>query len=78
MCMCRTADKGGYEPGNVRIATNRENHQERSLEYRTKHAQRHTPHRSNHPLKAFGQAPVDWTIGRDAFREYEEEEEEGL
>lgn len=76
MCMCRTADKGGYDPGNVRIATNKENQQERALEYRTTHAQRRRPYNSNHALKAFGQAPVDWGIGRNAFREYSEDEDE--
>lgn len=27
-CMCRTGDQGAYEAGNVRIDTNRANHQE--------------------------------------------------
>ena len=31
MCMCRRHDTGPYAVGNVRIATNRENHQERAM-----------------------------------------------
>jgi len=69
MCMCRKADKGAYEVGNVRIATNRENQQERALEIRTSKAQRkYQPKR----VTSFGAASVEWARGRHAFEEYEE------
>jgi hypothetical protein len=69
MCMCRTADKGGYQVGNVRIATNRENQQERALEYRTTRAQRsYRPKR----VTSNGAASLEWTRGRHAFEEYKE------
>ena len=69
MCMCRKADKGAYEIGNVRIATNKENQQERALEYRTANAQRrYRPKR----ITSYGAASVEWARGRHAFEEYEE------
>jgi len=74
MCMCRKGDKGPYAVGNVRIATVKENQQERSLEYRTTHAQRRYRYTAQHALKAFGAAPIDWAVGSSAFREYSEEE----
>lgn len=40
MCMCRRHDSGGYEPGNVRIATNRENKHEQAMEAKVRHSQR--------------------------------------
>lgn len=36
MCMCRTHDEGPYAVGNVRIATNKENHHERAMMERIK------------------------------------------
>lgn len=75
MCMCRKADQGGYTLGNVRIATNKENHQERALEYRTRHAQRRSRYTTAHQLKVFGAAPVEWARGRNVFEEYSEEED---
>ena len=40
LCMCRYMDSGSYEVGNVSIKTNRENQQERSLVYQTRHYSR--------------------------------------
>lgn len=70
MCMCRKADQGAYEVGNVRIATNRENQQERALEFRTRHAQRR--HRTKQYHTSVGAASVEWARGRHAFEEYSE------
>lgn len=70
-CMCRRADNGGYEPGNVRIATGRENHHEYSLEYRTRATQRGKRYRSHTAATAIGDA-ADWTMGRHAFQGYDE------
>lgn len=69
MCMCRRADQGAYEVGNVRIATNRENQQERALEYRTSHA-----HRKYAPVtRTLTAGQLDWARGRNAFDEYIED-----
>ena len=76
MCMCRKADKGGYELGNVRIATVKENQQERSLEYQTKHAQQRWRYTTRNAYTSNGAADLDWTRGRNAFHEYSEETEE--
>lgn len=75
MCMCRKADKGPYEVGNVRIATNKENQQERALEYRTTHAQRRYRYTTQNAYTSLGAAPVEWARGRHAFEEYRESEE---
>lgn len=72
MCMCRTADKGDYEPGNVRIATNRENAHERTLEWRTSHSQRRYQKREYRTPVLEDQ--VQWIVNRGAFKEYQEEE----
>ena len=75
MCMCRKADIGAYEVGNVRIATNKENQQEKALEFRTRHAQRRYRYVADHPRTSIGQA-ADWAHGKyRAFEEYVEEEE---
>jgi hypothetical protein len=73
MCMCRKADKGPYEVGNVRIATVKENQQERALEYRTAHAQRKYRVKKD-PRTLIGEA-APWVTRYDAFREYSEDEE---
>ncbi|RYF24998.1 MAG: hypothetical protein EOO23_09215 [Comamonadaceae bacterium] len=73
--MCRNGDKGGYELGNVRIATVKENQQERALEFRTAHAQRRYRYTTRNNYTSIGAAPIEWARGRDSFREYNEEEE---
>jgi hypothetical protein len=70
-CMCRKADRGGYEPGNVRIATNKENKHEYSLEYRTRATQRGKRYRSHTGATDIGDA-TDWTMGRHSFQAYDE------
>jgi hypothetical protein len=69
-CMCRTADKGGYEMGNVRIATVTENAHERTLEYLTVHGKK------DHDYRRIMPPPTGaWLWRRDVFAEYEEEDE---
>ncbi|AMM23176.1 hypothetical protein [Variovorax sp. PAMC 28711] len=53
MCMCRLHDEGGYTPGNVRIATNRENKHEQAMEAKV----RHTPRRYS-SQREYRQAPA--------------------
>ena len=74
MCMCRTADKGAYEWGNVRIATVKENQHERSLERRTTRAQRRYKYRARYDATSYPADSVDWATGRNAFAEYKEDE----
>lgn len=70
MCMCRRHDKGGYEVGNVRIATNRENKHEAAMERKVKHSQR--PIRSReYRVSAIGNQ-VEWLCNRNVFTEYTE------
>ena len=72
MCMCRRHDSGGYELGNVRIATNRENHQEAQMERKVRHSQyRHRPREYRTPVVG---DPVAWVRNYSAFDKYDEEE----
>lgn len=73
MCMCRTADKGAYEIGNVRIATNKENHHEKILEWRTNHTPR-TYRKREYRTPLNGEL-VNWARNNSAFRGYREEPE---
>jgi hypothetical protein len=74
MCMCRKADQGGYELGNVRIATNKENHHERNLEWKTKRMQR--PYRFREYRTTLNAELVDWAGGRNRSKKpYTEEDE---
>lgn len=71
--MCRTADKGAYEMGNVRIATGAENAHEYSLEYRTKYGLREQSHQHSTPsCKTDG----NWLWRRNVFLQYTEEDED--
>ena len=68
--MCRTADKGAYEVGNVRIATVAENAQERSLEYRSVHGlKKQEDHRIMPP------AQTSWLWRGNVFSQYSEDDE---
>lgn len=73
MCMCRKADKGGYELGNVRIATNKENVQERALELRVARGQRGRRFQSREHRSDVGQA-AGWIQKYSAFDDYSEED----
>lgn len=74
MCMCRTADKGGYEAGNVRIATVKENQHERALECRTAKAQ--IKYVSPARTQGASSSRSDWLHRRHAFTEYFEHDDE--
>jgi hypothetical protein len=76
LCMCRKADQGAYEVGNVRIATNKENQHEKALEFRTRHSQRRYRFTTRNAYTALGEAKIDWARGRGAFNEYSEDEEQ--
>ena len=74
LCMCRRADQGDYEPGNVRIATNKENCHERLLEWKTKRMQK--PYRFREYRTTLNAELVDWAGGRNRSKgPYTEEEE---
>lgn len=74
MCMCRRADQGGYDLGNVRIATNKENHHERALEWKTKKMQR--PYRFREYRNTINSELVAWAGGRNRSKKpYTEDEE---
>ena len=70
-CMCRTADKGAYEVGNVRIATVTQNQHERTLEYLTANGRKQHDYRQITPP-----ATGSWLWRRNVFSEYREDEEE--
>lgn len=74
MCMCRRADKGDYEMGNVRIATNKENCHERALEWKVSKMQRpYRPREYRTPLNA---ELASWAGGSNRSKKpYTEEEE---
>lgn len=70
--MLRTRDEGGYELGNVRIGTPKENHQEKAVVAFVKRAPRK-------PVDVLCPYPVrtSWIEGRNkVFLEYSEENEE--
>jgi hypothetical protein len=72
--MCRKADQGGYELGNVRIATNKENHHERLLEFKTKRLQRaYRPREYRTPLNS---ELVNWMGGSNRSKKRYSESEE--
>jgi hypothetical protein len=73
-CMCRKGDQGAYELGNVRIATNKENHHEKILEWRVAHSQRtYRPREYRTPLN---KELVSWAKNENPFKKYVEEGEE--
>ena len=71
LCMCRKGDKGDYEAGNVRIATNKENCHERALEWKVSHSQRRYQNREYRTPIVDGQ--THWGRNSGAFLEYEED-----
>lgn len=76
MCMCRRHDAGGYEVGNVRIATNRENKHEAAMEWKVRHSQR--PHRTAMNRKPILEGQVSWVVNSAAFNKYLEEGLDGV
>lgn len=71
MCMCRYRDEGGYDLGNVRIATKKENAQEASVARRVRRAQAPKRRRETRITAVAGQ--VEW-IGNRGFDEYSEDD----
>jgi hypothetical protein len=71
MCMCRRHDQGGYEVGNVRIATNRENNHEAQMERKVRHSQKR--YRTREVRTAIVSGQIGWVRNHSAFDEYQEE-----
>lgn len=71
MCMCRRHDQGGYELGNVRIATVRENRHEAAMERKVRHSQRR--HSSREYRTPLGLYQAGWISGH--YKKDEEDEE---
>lgn len=73
MQMCRTRDEGGYELGNVRIATQRENAAEHGVMMRVKRAP--MAFRRGVTKEVSVGAAADWAWRGFVFHEYRDENE---
>jgi hypothetical protein len=63
MCMCRKYDEGPYAVGNVRIATNKENHHERAMMGRIKRTPKKYRSQREHRTP-MDNAQVGWMSGK--------------